>query len=87
LARHLKCEGAEKILLTAPGKEIPNIVHGVNHIMYDSDTLKICSAASFTTNVITTILKIVEDSFGIKKGHIETIHAYTNDQNLVDNIE
>lgn len=86
LARHLKCEGAEQILLTAPGKEIPNIVHGVNHKMYDPDTLKICSAASCTTNAITPILKIVEDSFGIKKGHLETIHAYTNDQNLVDNM-
>ena len=86
LARHLKSEGAIQVLLTAPGKEIPNIVHGVNHKMYDPDTLKICSAASCTTNTITPILKIIEDSFGIKKGHLETIHAYTNYQNLVDNM-
>ena len=86
LARHLKSKGADQVLLTAPGKQVPNIVHGVNHEMYDPNTLKICSAASCTTNAIAPILKIVDDSFGIKKGHLETIHAYTNDQNLVDNM-
>jgi glyceraldehyde 3-phosphate dehydrogenase len=53
---------------------------------FDPDTIKIFSAASCTTNAITPILKVVDDSLGIKKGHIETIHAYTNDQNLVDNM-
>lgn len=86
LGRHLKAKGASQVLLTAPGKEVPNIVHGVNHSDYDPDTTKIYSAASCTTNAITPILKVVEDSLGIKKGHIETIHAYTNDQNLVDNL-
>ncbi|NNE78293.1 MAG: glyceraldehyde-3-phosphate dehydrogenase, partial [Pricia sp.] len=86
LARHLKSEGAEQVLLTAPGMEVPNIVHGVNHRIYDPDTIRICSAASCTTNAITPVLKVIEDSFGIKKGHLETIHAYTNDQNLVDNM-
>jgi len=86
LARHLKSKGADQVLLTAPGKQVPNIVHGVNHEIYDPNTLKICSAASCTTNAIAPILKIVDDSFGIKKGHLETIHAYTNDQNLVDNM-
>jgi glyceraldehyde 3-phosphate dehydrogenase len=86
LSRHLIAKGVSKVLLTAPGKEIPNIVHGVNHMEYDPDTTKIYSAASCTTNAITPILKVIEDSLGIKKGHLETIHAYTNDQNLVDNM-
>ncbi|WP_396637621.1 glyceraldehyde-3-phosphate dehydrogenase [Maribacter sp. R77961] len=86
LSRHLKAKGASKVLLTAPGKEIPNIVHGVNHLEHDPDTTQIYSAASCTTNAITPILKVVEDSLGIRKGHLETIHAYTNDQNLVDNM-
>ncbi len=86
LSRHLKAKGASKVLLTAPGKGIPNIVHGVNHRKYDSNDVDIFSAASCTTNAITPILKVMEDNFGIKKGHLETIHAYTNDQNLVDNM-
>lgn len=85
LSKHLKSKGVDKVLLTAPGKEIPNIVHGVNHKDYDPSHLNIFSAASCTTNAITPILKVIEDSFGIKSGHLETIHAYTNDQNLVDN--
>ena len=86
LSRHLKAKGASKVLLTAPGKGIPNIVHGVNHLQYSPDEVDIFSAASCTTNAITPVLKVLDDNFGIKKGHIETIHAYTNDQNLVDNM-
>ncbi|MHC5310321.1 glyceraldehyde-3-phosphate dehydrogenase [Myroides sp. LJL116] len=86
LARHLSSKGASKVLLTAPGKGIPNIVHGVNHAEYDPETVNIWSAASCTTNAITPILKVMEDNFGVVKGHLETIHAYTNDQNLVDNM-
>ena len=86
LSRHLKAKGATKVLLTAPGKEVPNIVHGVNHNEYDPEKTKIYSAASCTTNAITPILKVIDDSLGILKGHLETIHAYTNDQNLVDNM-
>ncbi|MBC2840793.1 glyceraldehyde-3-phosphate dehydrogenase [Robiginitalea sp. SC105] len=86
LGRHLEAKGVEKVLLTAPGKDLPNIVHGVNHRDFDPDKVHIYSAASCTTNAITPILKVVEDSLGIRKGHLETIHAYTNDQNLVDNI-
>ncbi|WP_296313932.1 glyceraldehyde-3-phosphate dehydrogenase [Winogradskyella sp. UBA3174] len=85
LSRHLKAKGVHKVLLTAPGKGIPNIVHGVNHLEHNPDKVNIFSAASCTTNAITPILKAVEDSFGVKTGHLETIHAYTNDQNLVDN--
>ena len=86
LKQHLKSTGASKVILTAPAKDIPNIVHGVNQSEYKPDLEDIVSAASCTTNAITPVLKVIEDSLGIKKGHIETIHAYTNDQNLVDNL-
>ena len=86
LTRHLTSKGAHKVLLTAPGKGVPNIVHGVNHNEYNPDEVSIFSAASCTTNAITPILKAVEDTLGVLKGHLETIHAYTNDQNLVDNM-
>jgi glyceraldehyde 3-phosphate dehydrogenase len=86
LSRHLQANGVSKVLLTAPGKEIPNIVFGANHLEYDLATHDIFSAASCTTNAITPILKVVNDNLGVEKGHIETVHAYTNDQNLVDNM-
>ena len=86
LTRHLKATGVSKVLLTAPGNGIPNIVFGANHLKYDINSFDIFSAASCTTNAITPILKVVNDKLGIEKGHIETIHAYTNDQNLVDNM-
>jgi glyceraldehyde 3-phosphate dehydrogenase len=86
LKRHLVSKGVSKVLLTAPGKGVPNIVYGVNHEEYNPDTVDIFSAASCTTNAITPILKAVEDTLGVVKGHLETIHAYTNDQNLVDNM-
>ncbi|HUH51168.1 MAG TPA: glyceraldehyde-3-phosphate dehydrogenase [Flavobacterium sp.] len=85
LARHMKSTGVSKVLLTAPGKGVPNIVYGVNHLDYDPDVVDIFSAASCTTNAITPVLKVIEDELGVEKGHLETIHAYTNDQNLVDN--
>lgn len=86
LSRHLLAKGIHKVLLTAPGKEIPNIVHGVNHKNYDPDKVQIFSSASCTTNAITPILQVVEQGLGVLNGHLETIHAYTNDQNLVDNM-
>lgn len=86
LGRHLKAKGAAKVLLTAPGKGVPNIVHGVNHKDYNPEEISIYSAASCTTNAITPVLKVMEDNFGVISGHLETIHAYTNDQNLVDNM-
>ncbi len=86
LSRHMTSKGVSKVLLTAPGKGVPNIVHGVNQNEYNPDTIDIFSAASCTTNAITPILKAVEDTLGVVKGHLETIHAYTNDQNLVDNM-
>jgi glyceraldehyde 3-phosphate dehydrogenase len=86
LSRHLISKGSHKVLLTAPGKGIPNIVYGVNQNQYDPNEVDIFSAASCTTNAITPVLKAVEDTLGVIKGHLETIHAYTNDQNLVDNM-
>ncbi len=85
LSRHLVPKGASKVLLTAPaGGEIKNIVYGVNeHMMEDSDNI-LC-AASCTTNAITPILKVINDKYGIENGHVETVHSYTNDQNLIDN--
>ncbi len=86
LGRHLQAKGIDKVVLTAPGKEIPNIVYGVNHKDLDIEGENIFSAASCTTNAITTVLKVVCDTYGVEKGHIETVHAYTNDQNLLDNM-
>ena len=86
LNRHLTSKGASKVLLTAPGKGVPNIVHGVNHLDHKPEEVSIFSAASCTTNAITPVLKVIEDTLGVNHGHLETIHAYTNDQNLVDNM-
>lgn len=86
LSRHLQAKGADKVLLTAPGKEIPNIVYGINQGTLDLDNEKIYSAASCTTNAISPVLKVINDNLGVVKGHIETVHAYTNDQNLLDNM-
>ncbi len=86
LSRHLKAKGIDKVILTAPAKgDIPNIVYGVNHEEYKPDSDTVFSAASCTTNAIVPVLNVIETSLGIEKGHIETIHAYTNDQNLLDN--
>ncbi|QYA23969.1 glyceraldehyde-3-phosphate dehydrogenase [Gramella sp. MT6] len=86
LSRHLVSKGAAKVLLTAPGKGVPNIVHGVNQKEHNPDEIDIFSAASCTTNAITPVLKAIQNSLGVVHGHLETIHAYTNDQNLVDNM-
>lgn len=85
LSRHLQSKGVSKVLLTAPGKgDVPNIVFGINSdSVSDDDT--IVSAASCTTNAIVPTLKVMNDKFGIKSGHVETCHSYTNDQNLIDN--
>ena len=86
LSRHLKSKGVSKVLLTAPGKEIPNIVYGINSKDLDIENTNIFSAASCTTNCIAPILHVVENKYRIVKGHLETVHAYTNDQNLLDNM-
>jgi glyceraldehyde 3-phosphate dehydrogenase len=85
LSRHLEAKGASRVILTAPGKgAIKNIVSGVNSELVDpADT--ILAAASCTTNAIVPVLKVMNEKFGIVHGHLETVHAYTNDQNLIDN--
>ncbi len=83
LSRHLR-PGVSKVILTAPGSDIPNIVHGINNSDIRPED-RIISAASCTTNAIAPPLKAMNDKFGIVSGHIETVHAYTNDQNLIDN--
>ncbi|HQQ93232.1 MAG TPA: glyceraldehyde-3-phosphate dehydrogenase [Bacteroidia bacterium] len=86
LSRHLAAKGIDKVLLTAPAKgNVPNVVHGVNHETVDLKSQKIFSAASCTTNAIMPILYVIDKELGIQKGHIETVHSYTNDQNLLDN--
>jgi glyceraldehyde 3-phosphate dehydrogenase len=84
LERHLST-GAKKVLLTAPaGDDIPNIVYGVNQHQITAQQ-DVISAASCTTNAIVPVLKTLLDQYGIAHGHVETVHAYTNDQNLIDN--
>ncbi|MBK6986556.1 MAG: glyceraldehyde-3-phosphate dehydrogenase [Bacteroidetes bacterium] len=86
LSRHLKAKGVSKVLLTAPAKgNVPNVVHGINHETVDVKNGQIFSAASCTTNAIMPILYVIDKELGIQKGHIETVHSYTNDQNLLDN--
>ncbi len=85
LSQHLKSKGASKVILTAPGKgNLKNIVAGINSDQIQPDDT-IISAASCTTNAIAPPLKAMDDEFGIVAGHVETVHAYTNDQNLTDN--
>lgn len=84
LSAHLKCKGVSRVILTAPGKGVKNIVMGVN----DGDITaedRILSAASCTTNAIVPVLKAMNDKYGVINGHVETVHSYTNDQNLIDN--
>ncbi|WP_413461843.1 glyceraldehyde-3-phosphate dehydrogenase [Curtobacterium sp. CT11-133] len=84
LAQHLRAPGASRVLLTAPGSgDLPNVVHGINHdAVADAP---IVSAASCTTNAIVPVLRAVSDRYGVRHGHVETVHSATNDQNLVDN--
>ncbi|UON93670.1 glyceraldehyde-3-phosphate dehydrogenase [Arthrobacter zhangbolii] len=85
LSQHLAAKGVSRVLLTAPGKgNLKNIVHGINHgSITDED--RIITAASCTTNAITPVLKVLNDKYGIVNGHVETVHSFTNDQNLIDN--
>ncbi|MFJ9426072.1 glyceraldehyde-3-phosphate dehydrogenase [Streptomyces sp. NPDC101249] len=84
LSQHLR-PGIDKVVLTAPGKgDVPNIVHGVNHDTVKPDE-RILSCASCTTNAIVPPLKAMDDEYGVLRGHVETVHSFTNDQNLLDN--
>ena len=83
LEKHLKA-GAKKVILTAPAKdEVKTIVIGVNDEDIKSDD-KILSNASCTTNCIAPVVKILDEAFGIEQGYLNTVHAYTNDQRVLD---
>ncbi|GAA2181558.1 glyceraldehyde-3-phosphate dehydrogenase [Leucobacter tardus] len=85
LGQHLQNQGIARVLLTAPGKgDMLNVVYGVNNDRITADET-ILSAASCTTNAITPVLKVLNDAYGVTQGHVETVHSYTNDQNLIDN--
>ncbi|WP_405800444.1 glyceraldehyde-3-phosphate dehydrogenase [Streptomyces halstedii] len=84
LSQHLR-PGIDKVVLTAPGKgDVLNVVHGVNHETIKPDE-QILSCASCTTNAIVPPLKAMADEYGVLRGHVETVHSFTNDQNLLDN--
>ncbi|MDD4036049.1 MAG: type I glyceraldehyde-3-phosphate dehydrogenase [Bacilli bacterium] len=78
--------GAKKVIISAPAKgeePVKTIVYGVNHNILDG-TEDVISAASCTTNCLAPVLKIINDNFKIQKGYMTTIHAYTNDQSVLD---
>ncbi|MEY4396591.1 MAG: Glyceraldehyde-3-phosphate dehydrogenase [Actinomycetota bacterium] len=85
LSQHLESRGVARVLLTAPGKgSLKNVVYGINHNTITDDD-RIVTAASCTTNAITPVLKVINDQYGVEYGHVETVHSFTNDQNLIDN--
>ena len=79
-------KGAKKVLITAPGKEDVDatIVMGVNDEIYDPATMNVVSNASCTTNCLAPVAKVLDQAFGIERGYMNTIHAYTGDQRIVD---
>lgn len=82
--KHIKA-GAKKVIVTAPGEDMDlTIVLGVNENMYDTKLHNIVSNASCTTNCLAPVAKVLNDSFGIVKGSMTTIHSYTNDQRILD---
>ncbi|ARP70483.1 type I glyceraldehyde-3-phosphate dehydrogenase [Streptomyces pluripotens] len=83
-ALHLKA-GAHTVLLSAPGKDMDaTIVMGVNDTTYDRHRHQVVSAASCTTNCLAPMVKVLDETFGIERGLLTTVHGYTNDQNLLD---
>jgi glyceraldehyde 3-phosphate dehydrogenase len=83
-AAHLKA-GARRVLITAPGKNVDaTFVVGINEDLYDSVRHEIVSAASCTTNCAAPMAAVLQHAFGIESGYLTTVHAYTNDQVLLD---
>ena len=77
--------GAKKVIISAPGKNVDaTIVMGVNDKDYDKETMHIVSNASCTTNCLAPVAKVLVDTFGIKRGMMNTVHAFTNDQKILD---
>lgn len=78
--------GAERVLITAPGKNMDfTVVMGANDQLYDPERHKIISAASCTTNCVAPVLRMLDELFTVKRAWVTTVHAYTNDQNHLDN--
>jgi glyceraldehyde 3-phosphate dehydrogenase len=83
-AKHLTA-GARKVIISAPAKgEDLTVVFGVNHTAYDPARHQVISNASCTTNGLVPVVKVIQDSFGMEHGFMSTIHAYTNDQQILD---
>jgi len=83
-AQHIKA-GAGRVLITAPGKDADaTLVMGVNHATYDPIRHEILSAASCTTNCVAPMVKVLHNAFGLVRGYLTTVHAYTNDQLVLD---
>jgi glyceraldehyde 3-phosphate dehydrogenase len=83
-AAHLEA-GAQKVIISAPAKdEDLTVVMGVNDEMYDPDTHHVISNASCTTNCVAPMAKVLDDAFGVKQAFMTTVHAYTNDQSILD---
>ncbi len=84
-AKHLKA-GSKKVIISAPAKdkETPTFVYGVNHENYKPDTDNVVSNASCTTNCLAPIAKVLHENFVMERGLMTTIHAYTNDQRILD---
>ncbi|MDT4926660.1 MAG: hypothetical protein QOG01_4373 [Pseudonocardiales bacterium] len=82
---HLGAAGVNKVLISAPGKDVDaTIVLGVNDDSYDPARHHVISNASCTTNCVAPMVKVLHDRFGIERGYMTTVHAYTNDQNILD---
>src|SRR5215211_738141 len=83
-AKHLE-GGAKKVVISAPAKGADaTFIYKVNHESYDPDNHDVVSNASCTTNCIIPMVKVLQDNFGIESGYMTTVHAYTNDQSLLD---
>jgi glyceraldehyde 3-phosphate dehydrogenase len=84
---HIDSGGAKKVIIAAPAKgDVLTVVLGVNDSMYDPAKHQVISNASCTTNCIAPVVKVLHDSFGVGKGFMTTIHAYTNDQVILDTV-
>ncbi len=81
--KHIKA-GAKKVIVSAPGKNLPGFVLGVNADSFDPKIVDVMDMGSCTTNCLAPIAKVLNDEFGIVKGFITTVHSYTNDQRILD---
>src|SRR3989344_8199483 len=81
--KHIKA-GAKKVVVSAPCKDLPGFIMGVNNNTYDSKRNNVMDMGSCTTNCLAVVAKVLNDSFKIKKGFMTTVHSYTNDQRVLD---